>query len=187
MPHHCVSDPESMYYNPYHSYSIHHITIPPGDLIQGMGRLYGSYLGGLDLYFCPSMRDLLFAYPIFAPDTPYDVAKDPTHNQWVGTDPTRMPGRSSYIYRAGDFDAPTVHPADRKLTLDLSKLRGPKAILADVWTLANTRPTSIAHAEGFNVGFTDGHITWNRVDDYSTISADLSAVLIYWSHLDTMF
>ncbi|OHB53291.1 MAG: hypothetical protein A2Y12_15700 [Planctomycetes bacterium GWF2_42_9] len=189
IPYHCVSDPTGVYYNPYHSYSIHHTTNPPGDLIQGFGRLYGKYTTDVKIYFCPSMKNTAFAFPKMPkserlnPDSAWQL----DNNYWVGTDPLRMPGRSTYIYRGGDFDGAKVHPTKRKLCLDLTMIKGGRAFAADVWTLVGSNPTTMAHKDGINAIFTDGHVNWNRIksDDLKKkISSDIKDVLIFWEQID---
>ncbi|MHB9071449.1 MAG: type II secretion system protein [Sedimentisphaerales bacterium] len=189
IPYHCGSDPASVYYDPYNSYSIHHISIPPGDLIQGLGRLYGKYTTDPKIYFCPSTRDGAFQFPKMSKADPLnpDSTFQLNNNYWVGTGTLRMPGRSTYIYRGGDFDPAKVHPTKRKLYLDLSTIKGSKAFAADIWTLANSRPLSISHKDGINAIFTDGHVGWNRIkseDLKRKISSDVKDVLKFWEEID---
>ena len=187
IPYHCGSDPTGVYYDPYNSYSIHHVSLPPGDLIQGLGRLYVNYVTNLKIYFCPGMKDNAFKFPKMPQGTPLnpDTNFQMNYNQWAGNAPTRMPGRSTYIYRGGDFDPAKVHPTKRKLYLDLATIKGSKAFAGDVWTLATSRPLSVAHKDGINVSFTDGHVKWNNIKDFRSISTDVRAVLQYWEQIDT--
>ena len=190
MPYHCNADSKrsDTTYEPYKTYSLHHATIPVGDLIQGLGRLYHSYVGdNLKIYFCPGMRNTVCAFPRMPRGEPYNP--DPLfqleNNQWIGTEPFRMPNRACYMYRAGDFDKSTVHPLFRKLTLRLSNVSGQRGLISDIWSMAGDPVWPvIAHKEGINVGFVDGHSSWNRVDDFSICVPDFRYVISFWDIID---
>ena len=192
MPYHCNADPTDdrapdAVYEPYKTYSIHHATRPAGDLIQGMGRMYHTYLGdNLRIFFCPGMRNTVCAFPKMSINEPYNTDSEfqLKNNQWIGNKPFRMPNRSCYMYRAGDYDGPRVRPTDRKLTLKLSKLSGQRGLITDIWSMANSIDPVIAHKEGINAGFVDGHSSWNRIEDFSIISANYRNVNLFWDIID---
>ena len=192
MPYHCNADPTSnrdpsIDYEPYKTYSLHHATIPPGDLVQGLGRLYHTYAGdNLEIYSCPSMQNRAFAYPKMPKAEPYnpDSAFSLQNNQWIGEEPFRMQNRSCYMYRGGDFDGPKVRPVERRLTLKTSQLRGQRGLVADMWSVAGTAYPIIAHEGGINVGFTDGHASWNMVEDFSICLPDYRYVNLFWDVID---
>lgn len=189
MPYHCNVDStrSDISYEPYKTYTLHHAQIPADDLIQGLGRLYVRYLGdNLNIYFCPGMRNTVCAFPKMSKNEPYNP--DPLfqllNNQWIGDEPFRMPNRGCYMYRAGDFDDPTVHPRFRELTLKLGKVEGRRGLITDIWSMAGLPLPVIAHPEGINVGFIDGHSNWNQVEDFSICQPDFRAVLTFWDVID---
>jgi len=181
IPYHILADAAAGDYQPWNTYSVSH---PDG--IQGLGRLYPSSMPNDLAYICPSMKWTILAYPKISKTDPRN--EDPAYqnsefNYWVGIPTRRIPGRSSYLYRAGDFDSAKTKPADRKLSLSVANIKGTNAVMADYWLEAKSNPLSMAHKEGLNIAFTDGHVKWNQRKTLN-LRTDARYVLADWETMD---
>ena len=202
MPYHCAADARSRtvygdnqdYYQPFKTYSIRHRTQPWNDKVQGLGRLFLMSVAEIESYFCPSMRLAAYAYPKMSPDAPYneDATFQLENNQWINDAPPVLPGRSTYLYRAGDFDGVRVHAyvgsPTRKVTLKLDKIGRSCAFLSDLWSAVDAYPYSIAHGDGINIGHSDAHVSYSRVPDFGVINAnvDWHTIVRFWDLMDHM-
>ena len=199
MPYHCAADARSVkvygtnYYEPYKTYSIRHKNEPWNDKVQGLGRLFLMSLTEVKSYFCPSMRLSAYAFPKMSKTAPYndDSTFQLENNQWINDAPPVLPGRSNYLYRAGDFDGVKVHAyvgsPTRKVTLKLDRIGRDRALISDLWSAVSTFPYSIAHDAGINIGYSDGHVGYSWVPDFGVIDdSDWPTIMRFWDLMDRM-